>query len=84
MRAACAVQAQDRTPLTATSREPSLQHDQPSLLILIACWRLTRSCTESGIMGSGQCLYSPPGPNPPVRAQGRKLSQRRLTTPAHT
>ncbi|MDQ2814200.1 MAG: recombinase family protein [Actinomycetota bacterium] len=29
----------------------------------------------------GQCLYPPPGPNPPARAQGRKLSQRRLTTP---
>jgi DNA invertase Pin-like site-specific DNA recombinase len=30
----------------------------------------------------GQCLYPPPGPNPPARAQGRKLSERR-TTPAH-
>ena len=25
----------------------------------------------------GQCLYPPPGPNPPARAQGRKLSERR-------
>jgi DNA invertase Pin-like site-specific DNA recombinase len=25
----------------------------------------------------GQCLYPPPGDNPPVRAQGRKLSERR-------
>ncbi|HET9970273.1 MAG TPA: recombinase family protein [Streptosporangiaceae bacterium] len=25
----------------------------------------------------GQCLYPPPGPNPPTRAQGRKLSERR-------
>jgi hypothetical protein len=25
----------------------------------------------------GQCLYPPPGPNPPIRAQGRKLSERR-------
>ena len=29
----------------------------------------------------GQCLYPPPGPNPPARAQGRKLTQRRRTTP---
>jgi DNA invertase Pin-like site-specific DNA recombinase len=25
----------------------------------------------------GQCLYPPPGPNPPTRQQGRKLSERR-------
>jgi hypothetical protein len=25
----------------------------------------------------GECLYPPPGPNPPIRAQGRKLSERR-------
>jgi hypothetical protein len=25
----------------------------------------------------GQCLCTPPGPNPPTRAQGRKLSERR-------
>ena len=25
----------------------------------------------------GQCLYPPPGPNPPTRAQGRKLSEQR-------
>jgi hypothetical protein len=34
---------------------------------------------------NGQCLYPPPGPNPPARAQGRKLSERRparLATPA--
>jgi DNA invertase Pin-like site-specific DNA recombinase len=30
----------------------------------------------------GQCLYPPPGKNPPARAQGRKLSERRPTTPA--
>ena len=33
----------------------------------------------------GQCLYPPPGPNPPARAQGRKLSERRIachTAPA--
>jgi len=28
----------------------------------------------------GQCLYPPPGPNPPTRAQGRKLSERRPTS----
>jgi DNA invertase Pin-like site-specific DNA recombinase len=27
----------------------------------------------------GQCLYPPPGPNPPTRAQGRKLSERHTT-----
>ena len=33
----------------------------------------------------GQCLYPPPGKNPPARAQGRKLSERhpaRHTAPA--
>ena len=30
----------------------------------------------------GQCLYPPPGPNPPARAQGRKLSERRPAHPA--
>ena len=30
----------------------------------------------------GQCLYPPPGPNPPARAQGRKLSERRPARPA--
>ena len=34
--------------------------------------------------GKASASTPPPGPNPPVRAQGRKLSQRRLTTPAHT
>jgi hypothetical protein len=29
----------------------------------------------------GECLYPPPGPNPPTRAQGRKLSERRPTLP---
>lgn len=28
----------------------------------------------------GECLYPPPGPNPPTRMQGRKLSDRRLAT----
>jgi DNA invertase Pin-like site-specific DNA recombinase len=31
----------------------------------------------------GQCLYPPPGPNPPARAQGRKLSERRPARPAN-
>ena len=34
----------------------------------------------------GQCLYPPPGPNPPTRTQGCKLSTRRPalpTAPAH-
>ena len=31
----------------------------------------------------GQCLYPPPGPNPPARAQGRKLSERRPARTAH-
>ena len=32
----------------------------------------------------GQCLYPPPGENPPTRTQGRKLSKRALllTAPA--
>ena len=29
------------------------------------------------VIDKGQCLYPPPGPNPPTRAQGRKLSERR-------
>jgi hypothetical protein len=32
----------------------------------------------------GQCLYPPPGPNPPARAQGRKLSERRPAHPKDT
>ena len=30
----------------------------------------------------GECLYPPPGPNPPTREQGRKLSERRPALPA--
>jgi hypothetical protein len=32
----------------------------------------------------GQCLYPPPGPNPPTRTQGRKLSKRALPLAAPT
>jgi hypothetical protein len=50
----------------------------------IKIWHHAGLLTGHPYNDKGQCLYPPPGPNPPVRAQGRKLSQRRLTTPAHT
>jgi hypothetical protein len=50
----------------------------------IKIWHHAGLLTGHPYNDKGQCLYPPPGPNPPARAQGRKLSQRRLTTPAHT
>jgi DNA invertase Pin-like site-specific DNA recombinase len=49
----------------------------------IKIWHHAGLLTGHPYNDKGQCLYPPPGPNPPARAQGRKLSQRRLTTP-HT
>src|SRR5690349_14976990 len=51
----------------------------------IKIWHHAGLLTGHPYNDKGPCLYPPPGPNPPARAQGRKLSQRRLTTtPAHT
>jgi hypothetical protein len=50
----------------------------------IKIWHHAGLLTGHPYNDKGQCLYPPPGPNPPARAQGRKLSQRRPTTPAHT
>jgi DNA invertase Pin-like site-specific DNA recombinase len=49
----------------------------------IKIWHHAGLLTGHPYNDKGQCLYPPPGPNPPARAQGRKLTQRRLTTP-HT
>jgi hypothetical protein len=48
----------------------------------VKTWHHARLITGHPCNDKGQCLYPPPGPNPPARAQGRKLSERRL--PRHT
>ena len=47
----------------------------------IKIWHHAGLLTAHPYNDKGQCLYPPPGPTPPARAQGRKLTQRRRTTP---
>jgi len=47
----------------------------------IKIWHHAGLLTAHPYNDKGQCFYPPPGPNPPARAQGRKLTQRRRTTP---
>ena len=42
----------------------------------IKIWHHAGLITGHPYNDKGQCLYPPPGPNPPARAQGRKLSKR--------
>jgi DNA invertase Pin-like site-specific DNA recombinase len=44
----------------------------------IKTWHHAGLITGHPFNDKGQCLYQPPGPNPPTRAQGRKLSERHL------
>jgi hypothetical protein len=46
----------------------------------VKIWHHAGLITGHPFNDKGECLYPPPGPNPPTRAQGRKLSERR---PAH-
>ena len=48
----------------------------------IKTWHHAGLLTGHPYNDKGQCLYPPPGPNPPARAKGRKLSQRRPAAPA--
>jgi DNA invertase Pin-like site-specific DNA recombinase len=51
----------------------------------VKIWHHAGLITGHPFNDKGQCLYPPPGPNPPARAQGRKLSERRIdrrTAPA--
>jgi hypothetical protein len=43
----------------------------------VKIWHHAGLITGHPYNDKGQCLYPPPGPNPPTRAQGRKLSERR-------
>jgi DNA invertase Pin-like site-specific DNA recombinase len=43
----------------------------------VKAWHHAGLITGHPFNDKGQCLYPPPGPNPPARAQGRKLSKRR-------
>ena len=47
----------------------------------VKIWHHAGLITGHPYNDKGQCLYPPPGPNPPARAQGRKLSQRRPPHP---
>ena len=47
----------------------------------IKIWHHAGLLTGYPYNDKGQCLYPPPGPNPPARAQGRKLSERRPAAP---
>ena len=52
----------------------------------VKIWHHAGLITGHPFNDKGQCLYPPPGENPPARAQGRKLSERRIarhTAPAH-
>jgi DNA invertase Pin-like site-specific DNA recombinase len=49
----------------------------------VKIWHHAGLITGHPYNDKGQCLYPPPGPNPPTRAQGRKLSERRPAAPAH-
>jgi DNA invertase Pin-like site-specific DNA recombinase len=50
----------------------------------VKAWHHAGLITGHPYNDKGQCLYPPPGPNPPARTQGRKLSKRALplTAPA--
>jgi DNA invertase Pin-like site-specific DNA recombinase len=43
----------------------------------VKAWHHAGLLTGHPFNDKGQCLYPPPGENPPARAQGRKLSKRR-------
>jgi hypothetical protein len=43
----------------------------------VKTWHHAGLITGHPYNDKGQCLYPPPGPNPPARTQGRKLSKRR-------
>jgi len=43
----------------------------------VKAWYHAGLITGHPFNDKGQCLYPPPGENPPARAQGRKLSKRR-------
>jgi hypothetical protein len=47
----------------------------------VKIWHHAGLITGHPYNDKGQCLYPPPGPNPPTRAQGRKHSERRPTLP---
>ena len=52
----------------------------------VKTWHHAGLITGHPFNDKGECLYPPPGENPPSRAQGRKLSERRITrhaAPAH-
>ena len=52
----------------------------------IKIWHHAGLLTGHPYNDKGQCLYPPPGDNPPARSQGRKLSERSLArhpAPAH-
>ena len=49
----------------------------------VKIWHHAGLITGHPYNDKGQCLYPPPGENPPARAQGRKLSERRIAPPAH-
>jgi hypothetical protein len=42
----------------------------------VKAWHHAGLITGHPYNDKGQCLYAPPGPNPPTRTQGRKLSKR--------
>ena len=48
----------------------------------VKIWHHAGLITGHPYNDKGQCLYPPPGPNPPARTQGRKLSKRALQSPA--
>ena len=48
----------------------------------VKIWHHAGLLTGHPCNDKGQCLYPPPGPNPPARTQGRKLSTRRPAFPA--
>jgi DNA invertase Pin-like site-specific DNA recombinase len=50
----------------------------------VKAWHHAGLITGRPYNDKGQCLYPPPGPNPPTRTQGQKLSKRAalLTAPA--
>ena len=50
----------------------------------VKAWHHAGLITGHPYNDKGQCLYPPPGPNPPTRTQGRKLSKRALLLAAPT